>query len=382
MSPLTPGGVAGTPGAAGSPKMLNFRSGGTPRSGSRLSDLAAPSPYSLSPVGSDAAARSPASPAAHRRKVARTPFKVLDAPALQNDFYLNLLDWSAQNVIAVGLGPCVYLWSAATSKVTKLCDLSAAGGHVCSVRWTQKGTYLAVGTDSGEVQIWDPTRAGLNPVRSLQGHESRVGSLAWSSHLLASGSRDRGINLRDVRVPDSLVGALKGHRSEVCGLQWALDDRELASGGNDNLVHVWSTHSRSPGEPPRGRPAAAPSCPPPRPGLAPAAWAGATGARRGPARRDPPAPPPRPAPQCTCSASTRPPSRRWRGAPTSTGSSPRAAAPRTAASASGTPPLARASDPSTRAPRSATSRGPAPSTSSSPRTGTVSTRSPSGATRP
>ncbi len=29
---------------------------------------------------------------------------MLDAPALQDDFYLNLVDWSAQNVLAVGLG--------------------------------------------------------------------------------------------------------------------------------------------------------------------------------------------------------------------------------------------------------------------------------------
>ncbi len=43
--------------------------------------------------------------------------QVLDAPALQDDFYLNLVDWSSQNVLAVGLGSCVYLWSACTSKV-------------------------------------------------------------------------------------------------------------------------------------------------------------------------------------------------------------------------------------------------------------------------
>ena len=46
--------------------------------------------------------------------------QVLDAPALADDFYLNLVDWSAQNVLAVGLGPCVYLWSACTSKARGL----------------------------------------------------------------------------------------------------------------------------------------------------------------------------------------------------------------------------------------------------------------------
>jgi cell division cycle 20-like protein 1 (cofactor of APC complex) len=28
------------------------------------------------------------------RKIAKLPSKVLDAPALQDDFYLNLIDWS------------------------------------------------------------------------------------------------------------------------------------------------------------------------------------------------------------------------------------------------------------------------------------------------
>ena len=43
--------------------------------------------------------------------------QVLDAPELQDDFYLNLVDWSSQNVLSVGLGACVYLWAAATSQV-------------------------------------------------------------------------------------------------------------------------------------------------------------------------------------------------------------------------------------------------------------------------
>jgi cell division cycle 20-like protein 1 (cofactor of APC complex) len=57
------------------------------------------------------------------RKIAKMPFKVLDAPQLQDDFYLNLVDWSSQNILAVGLGSSVYVWSAFTSKVTKLCEV-------------------------------------------------------------------------------------------------------------------------------------------------------------------------------------------------------------------------------------------------------------------
>jgi cell division cycle 20-like protein 1 (cofactor of APC complex) len=52
------------------------------------------------------------------------PYKVLDAPQLQDDFYLNLVDWSSQNVLAVALNRAVYVWSACTSQVKKLCEYS------------------------------------------------------------------------------------------------------------------------------------------------------------------------------------------------------------------------------------------------------------------
>ena len=66
---------------------------------------------------------------------------MLDAPELQDDFYLNLVDWSSQNVLSVGLGSCVYLWSACTSQVTRLCDLSGDGNSVTSVAWNERVSH-------------------------------------------------------------------------------------------------------------------------------------------------------------------------------------------------------------------------------------------------
>ncbi|XP_010451252.1 PREDICTED: protein FIZZY-RELATED 2-like [Camelina sativa] len=173
------------------------------------------------------------SPVKAPRKVPRSPYKVLDAPALQDDFYLNLVDWSAQNVLAVGLGNCVYLWNACSSKVTKLCDLGA-DDSVCSVGWALRGTHLAVGTSTGKVQIWDASRC--KRTRTMEGHRLRVGALAWGSSVLSSGSRDKSILQRDIRCQEDHVSKLAGHKSEVCGLKWSYDNKELASGGNDNRV--------------------------------------------------------------------------------------------------------------------------------------------------
>jgi len=112
------------------------------------------------------------------KHINKIPFKVLDAPSLQDDFYLNLIDWSVQNILAVGLSSCVYLWSAQSAKVTKLCDLGLTDS-VTSVGWCNKGPFLSVGTNNGDIQIWDTEK--LKKVRVLSGHSARVGTIAWSS---------------------------------------------------------------------------------------------------------------------------------------------------------------------------------------------------------
>ncbi|XP_034841220.1 fizzy-related protein homolog [Maniola jurtina] len=203
-----------------------------------------PSPYSLSPVSAKSQ-KLLRSPRKATRKISRIPFKVLDAPELQDDFYLNLVDWSAQNVLSVGLGSCVYLWSACTSQVTRLCDLSSEGNAVTSVAWSERGHLVAVGTQKGHISVWDV--AVNKEVTKLQGHIARVGALAWNGDILSSGSRDRHIRQRDTRTPAIQSSRiLQGHRQEVCGLKWSPDGQSLASGGNDNKLFVWSMHSTSP----------------------------------------------------------------------------------------------------------------------------------------
>ena len=179
-----------------------------------------------------------------KRKIAKAPCKVLDAPSLQDDFYLNLVDWGSQNMLAVGLGNTVYLWMASTSAVTKLVDLSGTEDAVTSVAWSEGGRHLAVGTTRGEVQLWDATAEKL--IRTFNGHSARVGALGWKgtctggSPLLASGSRDRLVCLRDPRSDQNFEQKLVAHKQEVCGLKWSYGERSmLASGGNDNKLLVW-----------------------------------------------------------------------------------------------------------------------------------------------
>ena len=83
------------------------------------------------------------------RHIPSAPTRILDAPDLLDDYYLNLLSWSDTNVLAVALEQTVYLWNAETGQIDELCNVEDEGpdAHISSVSWIQEGGgHLAVGT--------------------------------------------------------------------------------------------------------------------------------------------------------------------------------------------------------------------------------------------
>ena len=106
-----------------------------------------------------------------------------------DDYYLNLLDWSSKNVVAIALGNTVYLWHATSGAIEELMQVSQDDGPVTSLSWGPDGKHIGIGLDNGEVQLWDST--SLSKIRTMKGHTARVGSLAWNGGpILSSGSRD------------------------------------------------------------------------------------------------------------------------------------------------------------------------------------------------
>ncbi|KAK9767417.1 WD repeat-containing protein slp1 [Basidiobolus ranarum] len=178
-----------------------------------------------------------------KRKILNAPERVLDAPGLIDDYYLNLLDWSCANIVAIGLDKNIYLWNADTGDVSGLCE-TASSDLITSLSWSNDGAYLAVGTDEGDTQIWDIESS--TKIRSMPGHLARVGVLSWDKHMLSSGCRDGSIWNHDVRIANHKTAELLAHTSEVCGLKWRSDGTQLASGGNDNLVNIWDARSSVP----------------------------------------------------------------------------------------------------------------------------------------
>ncbi|KAJ5673374.1 hypothetical protein N7507_002501 [Penicillium longicatenatum] len=206
-----------------------------------------PPPESSKPIDLRAQYNRPLRPAKSnaaqfRRRVQTAPERVLDAPGLLDDYYLNLLDWSSGNQVAIGLERNVYVWSAESGTVNCLLETSP-DTYVSSVKWSGDGAYVGVGLGTGEVQIWDVEEG--SKLRSMHGHDTRVGVMGWSKHTLSTGARSGLVFNHDVRIADHKVAELVSHTSEVCGLEWRSDGAQLATGGNDNLVNIWDARSLS-----------------------------------------------------------------------------------------------------------------------------------------
>ena len=176
------------------------------------------------------------------RSVPQTPDRILDAPELRCDFYLNLLDWSSKNFIAVALGETVYLWNAVSGAICVLYTNHDSDNYISSLAWANDGVHLAVGMAANKVQIWDVE--AQRKIRTVYSDSGRVAALAWnpSTNQLSTGSRAGSVYGHDVRAQRHHVQTLQGHTQEICGLKWSPDGKMLASGGNDNIVNVWDVN--------------------------------------------------------------------------------------------------------------------------------------------
>ena len=185
-----------------------------------------------------------------KRKISPTPERILDAPNLVDDYYLNLLEWGASDILAVALGPEIYLWNSETSETSLLMSiikdenqnesnslLNNNNNVITSLSWMNNGVGMGIGLPNGVLEIWDVNKS--TKIREIEAHSDRISSLAWNGYIVTSGSKDKVIKNFDVRCQDSEISKIRQHKQEVCALRYSPDGDLLASGGNDNTAFIW-----------------------------------------------------------------------------------------------------------------------------------------------
>lgn len=153
------------------------------------------------------------------RYISTAPAKILDAPDLLNDYYLNLLHWGSNNVLSIALGNNLFCWHPEGGQTENVLSFDNSNDYISSVQWSRDSRLLAVGTSFNTCQLLDATTNQC--IRELQGHSARVSSLSWQNNdILSTGSKDSMIISHDHRMHRSAFAFYEGHTQEVCGLSW------------------------------------------------------------------------------------------------------------------------------------------------------------------
>ncbi|MBI5759435.1 MAG: serine/threonine protein kinase [Planctomycetales bacterium] len=100
------------------------------------------------------------------------------------------------------------------------------------------GRVLAIGTNTGEIQLWDISPHRLHTV--IKGHTARINVLATlpDSQTLISGGRDKQLKLWDLPTGE-LIAPLAGHLRQVFSIAISPDGGTIASGGLEGDVRIW-----------------------------------------------------------------------------------------------------------------------------------------------
>lgn len=135
---------------------------------------------------------------------------------------MNLVDWGTNDRIAVALKNAVYLYDVDRAFVTPLDVIPTFESprlHASALKWIgdvsinasssrniieltpsiTQGSTIAWGNRRGDLTIYDTTTK--QKIKQYSGHLKRVGVIDACGSLVASGSEDSTILIRDVRLP-------------------------------------------------------------------------------------------------------------------------------------------------------------------------------------
>lgn len=201
----------------------------------------------------------------HQRAVPSTPFRVLDAPLLRDDFYCSTLAYSyTSGILAVGLSSRVYLWSEALGVQYPPFAAQPEANYVTSLSFSSEAgrkSILAVGRQAGHISLWSTFDSDVRFEIKQPNAVSCVSFKQTPSRRQSERFPDTEVEVEDLAVGDdlgnvwyysvewpdnptraahnwngamTLLARINAHTQQICGLAWSPDGAYLATGGNDN----------------------------------------------------------------------------------------------------------------------------------------------------
>ncbi|KAG6854037.1 hypothetical protein C0991_011242 [Blastosporella zonata] len=151
------------------------------------------------------------------------------------------------------LGRIVDIRKRVFAQVKKFANLGSQIGDerpISQVRFAPNNEILATGSWSGTVKLWNVP--ACTPIRTLRGHDDRVGGVAWHPQAtltqekglvnLASGGGEGSVNLWSLES-DSPISIMKGHQDRVCRVAFHPSGSYVASASFDTTWRLWDVNT-------------------------------------------------------------------------------------------------------------------------------------------
>lgn len=197
------------------------------------------------------------------RNVPQAPERILDAPDLVDDYYLNLLDWGSNNVVRCRAFPPALPRCAAAAlacgtpraprqiaafDASPLAQACGARAPVCAARSATRlltapppphaptTTQLAIALAS-TVYLWNAGTGDIEQLMECKDEDDYVSSVSWAADgkHVAVGTSSSHVQIYDVARMKQIRN-LSGHSARVGALSW--NGHTLSSGGRDgNVLH-------------------------------------------------------------------------------------------------------------------------------------------------
>lgn len=126
------------------------------------------------------------------------------------------------------------------------CKETQEAAHIKTIRrveWSRSGDLLASASFDGTVVIWKLNQTGLEPVLTLEGHESEVKGVSWSfeDKYLATCGRDKTIWIweTDIDFEYETAAVLSRHTQDVKMVAFHPTSFTLASCSYDDTIGIW-----------------------------------------------------------------------------------------------------------------------------------------------
>jgi WD40 repeat protein len=154
--------------------------------------------------------------------------------------FVRAVAWCPHGPVLASTGDdgSVRLWNVDDGRATVL---RSSGGPARALAWSPDGRRLACG--GIDLKVWDVSTG--KELFALRGHGAPVTAVAWSPdratvrQRLASVSMDGTLKLWDL-VTGQEVLTLRATQGAFHAVAWGSDGRQLAAGGEDGTIKVWT----------------------------------------------------------------------------------------------------------------------------------------------